>query len=128
MHNIGQGLEDKSAETGSRVTTLGVGKDRETYKGTMGVMPPDNSLTGGNRDGKKAAGNIWTEEMNTGIEDEEDHWTEERKEVYVLGYRIWQHTHTEESSESTRKGAGFVTMGYTRLRERESETGHCWLV
>ena len=63
------------------MTQLGVGKDRETYKGTLGMTTPYNTLTGGNRNGKKAAGNIWTEEMNTCIEDEGDHGTEERKEI-----------------------------------------------
>ena len=61
-----QGLEDKGAETGSRVTELGVAKDRTCY-GPMGVATPDNSLTGVNRNGKEAAGNMWTQEMGTGI-------------------------------------------------------------
>ena len=47
------------------MTKLGVGKDRETYKGAMGATMPDNSLAGVNRNGKEATDNIWTEEKNT---------------------------------------------------------------
>ena len=55
------------------MTQLGVAKDRETFKGPMGVMTPYNSLTGVNRNGKETAGNIWIEEMITGIEDDSQH-------------------------------------------------------
>ena len=51
-------FEDKGAETGSRVTTTGVNQDREA-----------------------AAENIRTEEMITGVEDEGEIRTEERKEI-----------------------------------------------
>ena len=48
------------------MTELGVAKDRTCY-GPMGVATPDNSLTGVNRNGKEAAGNMWTQDMGTGI-------------------------------------------------------------
>ena len=42
-----------------------------------------------NRDGKEAAGNIWTEEMDTGIEDEGS-LGQKKGRIYVLGYQSWQ--------------------------------------
>ena len=51
-------LEDKGAETGSRVTTTGVSQDRE-----------------------ETAGNSRTEDTDTGIEEEGERRTEERTEI-----------------------------------------------
>ena len=56
-------LEDKGAETGSSVTKTGVNRDREEQAR------------------EEAAGNIWTEEMKTCVEDEGEIRTEERKEI-----------------------------------------------
>ena len=51
------------------------------------------AATGVNQDRDEAAGNIRTEEMITGVEEEGEIRTEERKEIYVLGQRLWQPTH-----------------------------------
>ena len=64
-------FEDKGAETGNRVTTTGVNQDRED-----------------------AVGKIRTAEMITGVDDEGEISTEEMKEMYVRGQRLWQPTHT----------------------------------
>ena len=53
-------LEDKGSETGSSVTKTGVNRDREEHAR------------------EEAAGNIRTEEMNTGVEDEGEIRTEEK--------------------------------------------------
>ena len=45
----------------------------------MGVTQPDISETSVNRNGKEAAENNRTEEMNTGIEDKGEHRAEERR-------------------------------------------------
>ena len=77
-------FEDKVAETGSRVTTTVVNQDRE-----------------------EAAGKIRTEGMITGVEDEGEIRTEERKEI-CAGH-CWgnaygnPHIH-EEHREPSRKG------------------------
>ena len=55
-------FEDKGAETECRVTK-----------------------TGGNQDREEAAENSTTEEMITGVEDEGDNRTEERKEICAYG-------------------------------------------
>ena len=107
-------LEDKGAETGSRVTTTGVSQDRE-----------------------ETAGNSRTEDTDTGIEDEGEGRTEERTEIcagmmtrvsqdreetagnsisedtrtrervgqkrerrYVLGHGSWQPTHTRRTKRA----------------------------
>ena len=64
-------FEDKGAETGSRVTTTGVNQDRE-----------------------EAAGKIRTEEMITGVEDEGEIRTEERKEICAGATLMATHTYT----------------------------------
>ena len=64
-------FEDKGAETGSRVTTTGVNQDRE-----------------------EAAGRIRTDEMTTGVEDEGEIRTEERKETCAGATLMATHTYT----------------------------------
>ena len=64
-------FEDKVAETGSRVTTTGVNQDRE-----------------------EAAGKIMTEEMITGVHDEGEIRTEERKDICAGAKLMATHTYT----------------------------------
>ena len=72
-------LEDKGEETESRVTK-----------------------TGANQESEEALGNVRTEEMITGVEDEGEFRTEEGKEIgaYVLGHRSWQPTHTRRTKRA----------------------------
>ena len=49
--------------------------------------------TGVNQDREEAAGKIRTEEMITGVEDEGEIRTEERKDI-CAGQRLWQPMHT----------------------------------
>ena len=64
-------LRKNEQKTGSRVTTTGVNQDRE-----------------------EAAGNIRTEEMNIGVEDEGEMRTEERKEICVGATLMAIHAYT----------------------------------
>ena len=64
-------FEDKGAETGSSVTTTGVNQDRE-----------------------EAAGHIRTEEMITGVEDDGEIRTEERKEMRSGATLMATHSYT----------------------------------
>ena len=65
-------LEDKGAETGSRVTTTGVSQDRE-----------------------ETAGNSRTEDTDTGIEDEGEGRTEERTEICAGTRLMATHAYTK---------------------------------
>ena len=87
-------LEDKGAETGSRVTTTGVSQDRE-----------------------ETAGNSRTEDTDTGIEDEGEGRTREN------GDMCWDTAHGyprihEEPREPYRKGDRSATVGHTHLQGR----------
>ncbi len=64
-------FDDKGAKTGSRVTTTGVNQDRE-----------------------EAAGKNRTEEMVTGVDDEGEIRTEERKEICAGATLMATHTNT----------------------------------
>ena len=65
-------FEDKGAETGSRVTTTGVNQDRE-----------------------EASGKIRTEEIITGVDDEGEIRTEERKDICAGATLMATHTYTK---------------------------------
>ena len=78
-------FEYKGAETGSRVTTTGVNQDREE---AAGKNRTEEMITGVDDEEE-----IRTEEMITGVEDEGVIRTEERKEI-CAGQRSWQPTHT----------------------------------
>ena len=68
-------LEDKGAETGSRVTTTGVSQYRD-----------------------ETAGNSGTEDTDTDIEGEGIGQKRERR--YVLGHSSWQPTHTRRTKRA----------------------------
>ena len=90
----GQGLEEIGEETGDRVAELGEAEKCE------GAMTPDNNLTEGNRNGKKTAGRISSEDKDTIIESEVEHGTE-----------------GEETSRQLMIGSGtqfFATHGYKK--------------
>ena len=59
-----------------------------------------------NRKGEEAAGNIWTEEMNTGIENEGEHGTEDGK-------------HICSGTSIIATYAYMMTMGQVKLGRRE---------
>ena len=92
----GMRCEDKGEETESRVTKTGANQGRE-----------------------EAAGNIRTEEMITGVEDEGEIRTELREE----GDMFWGNAYGnprihEETREPYMKGDIFTAMGHTRLQGR----------
>ena len=93
-------LEDKGAETGSRVTTTGVIQDREETAGNSRTEDTDTGIedeeegrteertevcagmtTGVCQDREETAGNSISEDTDTGIEDEGEGRTEERTEI-----------------------------------------------
>ena len=93
-------LEDKGAETGSRVTTTGVSQDREETAGNSRTEDTDTGIedegegrteerteicagmmTGVSQDRDEIAGNSISEDTDTGIEDEGKGRTEERTEI-----------------------------------------------
>ena len=77
----GMRVEDKGAETGSRVTTTGVHQDRE-----------------------EAAGKIGTEEMVTGVDVEGEIRTEERKEICAGATLMATHAYTRKNTQRTNTG------------------------
>ena len=93
-------LEDKGAETGSRVTTTGVSQDREETAGNSRTEDTDTGIedkgegrtedrteicagmmTGVSQDREETAGNSRTEDTDTGIEDKGEGRTEDRTEI-----------------------------------------------
>ena len=93
-------LDDKGAETGSRVTTTGVSQDREETAGNSSTGDTDTGMedeeqgrteerteicagttTGVSQDREETAGSSRTEDPDTGIEDEGEGRTEERTEI-----------------------------------------------
>ena len=93
-------MDDKGAETGSRVTTTGVSQDREETAGNSGTEDTDTGIqdegegrteertdicagttTGVSQDREETAGSSRTEDPDTVIEDEGEGGTEERTEI-----------------------------------------------
>ena len=93
-------LDDKGAETGSRVTTTGVSQDREETAGNSSTGDTDTGMedeeqsrteerteicagttTGVSQDREETAGSNRTEDPDTVIEDEGEGGTEERTEI-----------------------------------------------
>ena len=90
-------LEDKGKETESRVTK-----------------------TGANQESEEAAGNVRTEEMITGVEDEGEIRTEERKEICAGTPLMATHAYTKNQESPV--GKEIDLQGRTR-RERTLEAG-----
>ena len=74
--------------------------------------------TGANQESEEAAGNVRTEEMITGVEDEGEIRTEKKKEIYSGETLIANPRIYEEPRESYRKGDRPTAMGHTRLQGR----------
>ena len=111
-------LEDKGAETGSRVTTTGVSQDREETAGNSRTEDTDTGIedkgegrteerteicdgmmTGVSQDREETAGNSISEDTDTGIEDEGEGRTEERTEI-CAGTRLMA-THAYTKNQET---------------------------
>ena len=107
-------LDDKGAETGSRVTTTGVSQDREETAGNSGTEDTDTGIqdegegriedrteicvgttTGVSQDREETAGNSRTEDTDTGIEDEGEGRTEERTEICAGTPLMATHAYTK---------------------------------
>ena len=110
-------LEDKGAETGSRVTTTGVSQDREETAGNSRTEDTDTGIedkgegrtedrteicagmsgmmTGVSQDREETDGNRMSEETDTGIEDEGEGRTEERTEICAGTRLMATHAYTK---------------------------------
>ena len=98
-------FEDKGAETGSRVTTTGVNQDRE-----------------------EAAGKIRTVEMITGVEDEGEIRTEERKEICAGATLMATHTYTRIPESPLGKEIDLQQWDTLIFRGEHTENEHWTLV
>ena len=107
-------LEDKGAETGSRVTTSGVSQDREETAGNSRTEDTDTGIedkgegrteyrteictgmmTGVSQDREETDGNRLSEDTETGIEDEVEGRTEERTEICAGTRLMATHAYTK---------------------------------
>ena len=107
-------LEDKGAETGSRVTTTGVSQDREETAGNSRTEDTDTGIedkgegrtedrteicagmmTGVSQDREETDGNRISEDTDTGIEDEGEGRTEERTEICAGTRLMATHAYTK---------------------------------
>ena len=102
-------IEDKGAETGSRVTTTGVNQDREEQAG------------------EEAAGNIRTEEMNTGIQEGEGR-IEERKDLCTGTVIMATHVYTKNPESSLGKEIDLQQWDTLVFKGEHVENKHWWLV
>ena len=98
-------IEDKGAETGSRVTTTGVNQDRE-----------------------EAAGKIRTEEMITGVEDEGGITTEERKEICAGAMLMATHAYTRNPESPLGKEINLQQWDTLIFKGEHAENEHWRLV
>ena len=98
-------FEDKGAETGSRVTTTGVNQDRE-----------------------EAAGKIRTEGMITGVEDEGEIRTEERKEICAGATLMATHTYTRNPESPLGKEIDLQQWDTLIFKGEHAENEHWRLV
>ena len=98
-------FEDKGAETRSRVTTTGVNQDRE-----------------------EAAGKIRTDEMITGVEDEGEFRTEERKEICAGATLMATHTYTRNPESPLGKEIDLQQWETLIFKGEHAENEHWRLV
>ena len=115
-------LEDKGAETGSRVTMTGVSQDREETAGNSRTEDTDTGIedegegrteerteiyagmmTGVSQDREETAGNSRTEDTDTGIEDEGEGRTEERTELCAGTRLMATNAYTKNQESPIRK-------------------------
>ena len=98
-------FEDKGAETECRVTK-----------------------TGGNQEREEAAENSTTEEMITGVEDEGDIGTEERKEICAGTTLMATHAYTRNHESPLGKEIDLQQLDTLIFKGEHAEKEHCRLV
>ena len=98
-------FEDKAAETGSRVTTTGVNHDRE-----------------------EISGNSRTEEMITGIEDEGECRTEERKEICSRTSLMATQAYTKNKESPLGKDIDLRQKDTLVFKGEHVDNEHWWLI
>ena len=106
MENVtGLRLEDKGEETESRVTK-----------------------TGANQESEEAAGNVRTEEMITGVEDEGEIRTEEREEICAGAPLMATHTYTKNQESPVGKEIDLRQWDTLIFKGQHAENKHWSLV
>ena len=127
-------LEDKGAETGSRVTTTGVTQDREETAGNSRTEGTDTGIedkgegrtediteicagmmTGVNQDRGETAGNSISEDTDTGIEDEGESRTEERTEICAGTRLMATHAYTKKKNQESPIGKEIYLLQWDTL-------------
>ena len=130
-------LEDKGAETGSRVTTTGVSQDREETAGNSRTEDTDTGIedkgegrtedrteicagmmTGVSQEREETDGNRISEDTDTGIEDEGEGRTEERTEICAGTRLMATHAYTKNQESPIGKEIDLQNSG-THSSSRE---------
>ena len=140
-------LEDKGAETGSRVTTTGVKQDREETAGNSRTEDTDTGIedegegrteerteicagmmTGVRQDREETAGNSISEDTDTSIEDEGDGRTEERTEICAGTPLMATHAYTKNQESAVGKEIDLRQWDTLIFKGQHAETEHWSLV
>ena len=111
---------DKSADTGSRVTTTGVNQDREE---AAGKNRTEEMVTGIDDEGV-----IRTEEMITGVDDEGVIRTEERKEICAGATLMATHAYTRNPESPLGKEIDLQQWDTLIFKGEHAENEHWRLV
>ena len=137
-------LEDKGAETGSRVTTTGVSQDREETAGNSRTEDTDTGIEdkgegrtedrteicagmmiGVSQDREETDGNRISEDTDTGIEDEGEGRTEERTEICAGTRLMATHAYTKNQESHIGKEI-YLQQWDTLIFKREHAENENW--
>ena len=140
-------LDDKGAETGSRVTTTGVSQDREETAGNSSTGDTDTGMedeeqgrteerteicagttTGVSQDREETDGNSRTEDPDTVIEDEGEGGTEERTEICAGTPLMATHAYTKNQDSPIGKEIDLQQWDTLIYKEEHAENKHWSLV
>ena len=140
-------LDDKGAETGSRVTTTGVSQDREETAGNSGTEDRDTGIqdegegrieerteicagttTGVTQDREETVGNSRTEDTDTGIEDEGEGKTEERTAICAGTPLMATHAYTKNQESPVGKKIYLRQWDTLIFKGQHAENEHWSLV
>ena len=140
-------MDDKGAETGSRVTTTGVSQDREETAGNSSTGDTDTGMedeeqgrteerteicagttTGVSQDREETAGSSRTEDPDTVIEDEGEGGTEERTEICAGTPLMATHAYTKNQDSPIGKEIDLQQWDTLIYKEEHAENKHWSLV
>ena len=140
-------LDDKGAETGSRVTTTGVSQDREETVGNSSTGDTDTGMedeehgrteerteicagttTGVSQDREETVGSSRTEDPDTVIEDEGEGGTEERTEICAGTPLMATHAYTKNQDSPIGKEIDLQQWDTLIYKGEHAENKHWSLV